>query len=127
MASLTEPIRMQDVVKWMVNSNFCCEEVALKADTEQTIVVGSLLMDDDDDGYILVANEEEANVTHIALENVSATGGETILALARGPALVDKDMLDFEDYVTWSEVASHLADRDILPLSEPAELEEGLS
>jgi hypothetical protein len=125
MASLTEPIRMQDVVKWMVNSNFCCEEVTLEANTEQTIVVGSLLMDDD--GYILVANEEEANVTHIALENVSATGGETILALARGPALVDKDMLDFEDYVTWSEVASHLAARDILPLSEPTKLEEGLS
>jgi hypothetical protein len=125
MASLTEPIRVQDVVKWMANSNFCCEEVALKAGTEQTIVVGSLLRDDS--GYILVADGEEDHVTHIALENVSATGGETILALARGPALVDKDMIDLEDYVTWSEVESYLAARDIRPLSEPTELEEGLS
>lgn len=120
----TQKMKIADVVKWETNPNFTREKVTLKAVTTQTIVVGSPLRDDT--GYILVANGQEANATHIALENIDATGGEECLALRCGPALIDKDQLTLETGVTWSELESYFAALDIRALAEPAEYEEGL-
>lgn len=125
MATQTSSITKGDLVKWMADPRFCCEEVTLKAATTQSVEIGSPLRDDT--GYILVANGQEANATHIALEAVEATGGEKILALRNGPALIDKDRLHLETDVSWAELAAYFAARDIRPLSEPAKYEEGLA
>jgi hypothetical protein len=95
-----------DIIKWMVDPNYCIETLTLKSATSDEIYVGSLLRDNT--GYIVVANGQEANVTAISLERVTATGGEKIKCLVRGPAIIDQTELNYESSVTWNEVAAYL-------------------
>lgn len=113
MTQQTEKTYVAEFLKWTVNRDFCLEVVALKAATADEIYVGSLLRDNT--GYIVVANGSESSATHISLERITAAGGEKILTLARGPALIDPNKLNFEASVTWAEVAAYYAARDIRP------------
>ena len=82
-----------DIVKWMVDRKYCTKTVTLKAATTDEIYPGMVLIDDT--GYIACAAANEATATAIALERISATGGEKCLVLWRGPALVDQPMIDY--------------------------------
>lgn len=114
---MDEATRLGDVVRWMINREYCCETLTLKAATSQSVEIGSPLRDNT--GYILVANGQEANVTAIALEAVEATGSEKILCLVRGPAIIDPDRLHLETSVTWAEIAAYLLALKILGIAEP--------
>jgi len=104
-------------LKWLCSNAFCLDVLTLKAATTQTIKSGSPLRDNT--GYILVANGQEAHATAIALEAISATGGEKILCLVRGPAVVDSSKMSFETSVSWAEIADALAALDIRPYKTP--------
>ena len=123
MATLSEPVVMDDVLKWMVDSRFCCAALTLKANTVQSVEVGSPLYDNT--GYCIVPNGQEANAVAIALEAVEATNAEIILCLVRGPALIDSDRLHLETSVTWAELTAYFAALDIRALTEPTQLTEG--
>jgi len=114
---MNEEKRVGDVVRWMVNKEFCCEALTLKAATPQSVEVGSPLRDNT--GYILVANGQEANATAIALENVEVTGSEKVLCLVRGPAIVNPSQMHFETDVAWSEVAAYFLALKILGIAQP--------
>jgi len=128
MSSLSETVRIQDVLKWVVNQDYCLEKLTLKASTIQTIQIGSPLRDNT--GYILVANGQEANVTAIALEAIvteSVDPGDEILCLVRGPAIVDETRVDAacEASVGWSEIEAYLLALGIIGLAEATNYEEG--
>jgi len=119
----TEPTHVGDVVKYETPFNFCRKKLTLKAATTQSVEVGSPLRDNT--GYILVANGQEANATAIALEAVEATGGEEIVCLVRGPAVIDADRLHLETGVSWSELEPYFAALGILAREEPDKLTTG--
>ncbi len=125
MASQDKALVIADIVKYETPSYFCRAILTLKSATSQTIKVGSMLRDNT--GYILVANGQEANVTAIALEGMTATGDEECLCLVRGPAIVDSDKVEdqAEASVTWSEVAAYLLALGIVGRAEAPELSEG--
>ena len=111
MAQLTDTDATGEWLKWMIERRFCCAPMALKAATVQTIVPGDML--EDDTGLIIVANGTEADVIAIAMESIVAVGGEKILCLVRGPAIIDSDMINYAASVTWAEVSAALAALDI--------------
>ena len=114
MAQDTERNYPGDFLKWICNRDFCLDILTTKAATADILYPGGLLMDST--GAINVANGSEASVYAIYLgPQITVAGGEKILALVRGPAIVDYDMLNFEASVTWAECAAALAALDILP------------
>jgi hypothetical protein len=121
--ALSEKISVGDLIKWECNGNFTRAVLTLKENTSQSIEIGSPLRDDT--GYILVVNGQEANVTAIALEFKEATGGENILCLVRGPAIINKDRLHLEANVTFAELNPYLKALGILGLAEPTNYDEG--
>ena len=98
------------ILKWVVNPEFCIGTIELKAATSDEIYPGMAMRDNT--GYIAVANGQEANCTAIALERITATGGETIKALVRGPALIDSALFDYvqdtyaDANVSWAELVA---------------------
>jgi len=116
MAQSTETTRVGEWLKWLANRDFCLGILSLKTATAQTIYSGALL-EADGDGYIIVANGKEGDVVGIAMveQPLVATGGEKVLCLVRGPAIVDSDKLSYAANVSWAEVAAALAALDIRP------------
>ena len=116
MPQLSESVKSGEWLKWLTNRDFCLGVLTLKTTTNQTIKPGSLL-EVDGDGHILVAVGTVASVVGIAvIENdLVATGGEKVLCLVRGPAVVDSDKLSYETDVTWAGVAAAFAALDIRP------------
>lgn len=116
MTQLTEKAYTGEWLKWLANRDFCLDVLTLKATTSQSIKSGSLLRDNT--GYILCENGQETSVTAISLTDVKAVGSEKVLALVRGPAVIDPDKLDAVQIaagVTWAEAVAALAALDIRP------------
>ena len=114
MAQSTETGRTGEWLKWFCNRDFCLDVLTLKAATADVIYNGAMLRDNT--GYIVVANGSEALVTAIYMgDTFTAAGGEKVLCLVRGPAIIDADKLNYEASVTWAEVAAALAALDIRP------------
>ena len=116
MAQLTEGTKVGEWLKKMFDRDFCTGVLTLKTSTVQTILPGSML-EVDGDGYIIVANGKEGDVLGITMneQTIVAAGGEKVLCLVRGPAVIDSDKLSYAADVAWSEVAAALAALDIRP------------
>lgn len=117
---LTEPVHIGDLLKYETPMRFCREKKTLHASV-QSIEVGSPL---DATGKLL-GGADVANVKALALEAIEATGSEEIMALVRGPAIIDKDRLHLESGVTWAALEPYLEKLGILGRSEPVEYTEG--
>lgn len=118
MATQTEGPRIDDVVKWMVNRDYCVELVTL--DTSVAVDVGTVLDISTPTASVLITNGNEADTGAIALEKRTATDARTLLpVLVRGPAIVDGDKLLLETSVTIAEVTTPLVALGVLVHREP--------
>jgi len=113
MTQTTERVRVGEFLKYAMHPDVCLDYMTLKAATVQSIVPGACL--EDSTGLIICLIDEVADVSAIALESIEATGGEKILCLVRGPAVVDSDKLTFDEGVTWADVAAYFAALGIYP------------
>lgn len=114
MTQATESTKNGEFLKWVIDAGFCVERMMLKAITPVTIVPGDILTDDT--GLILCLLAEAANVSAIALDGGTFVGGEYILCLVRGPALVDPDLMTYDAGITWADVAAAFAVLQIQPV-----------
>lgn len=114
MTQLSEGTYTGEWLKWLMNRDFCLDVLTTKAATADIFYPGSLLRDDT--GVIIVANGQEANVDSIYMgRQLTVAGGELVLCLVRGPAIIDPDLLNYETDVTWADLAAALAALDIRP------------
>jgi hypothetical protein len=128
MSTLTEDVNVGDVIKYETPNGYCRELLALKTNTAQHVLIGSPLRSNT--GYILVANGQEANATAISLEDVDAPSDATVryvVALVRGPAIVDSNRIQCETDVAWSELAAYFLALGIIGRAEPTTLEDGIA
>ena len=109
----TEKSKEGDLVKWLINNQFCVAVRPLKAATVQSVEIGSPL-EYSVNGDIIVVSGNEANILCLSLENIEATGGENIKTLLRGPAIIDSDHLHLEASVTAATCKAVLLALDII-------------
>lgn len=125
--SYTEGKTIGDVVRYQLPHGFCCEIVTLE-DAEQ-VYVGSPLdkTGGGGGGAIKITNGNEANADAISLEakTDAGSGTDTVLALVRGPAIVNADQLTLETSVTKAELLSVFEALNILLRDEPSLTQEG--
>lgn len=113
---------VSDVVRWIANNDYCYANVPIGESV--AVVVGSLLdLNGGTGGASLITNGNEANVDAIALEAATSTGvgnNPTVLALVRGPAVVNASRLALQTDVTVAEAkANLLANIDVVAIEEP--------
>ena len=128
MASDTEAVRLSDVVKYEADPTYTRERIYV--DKDISVVIGEPL---DRNGHASgppavaskIANGSEANADAISLEaHATASADYQILALVRGPAVVDGDQLTLQTSVTVAEMQTNLlANIDVVVQTDPTNSE----
>lgn len=126
-----ESIYLDDVVKWEVEPRYTREVVTLEAVAGATAVpvVGELLQTGTGVKKVVVASDG-SGCNAILLEEVPGglaahkAGDISVLALVRGPALIDTDRVHVNSSYKTAALAA-LKVLEINALTEPASYEEG--
>jgi hypothetical protein len=119
MASDTIGKKIGDFLRYELPHEYCRARITVAK--SQTVVIGAVLDRDGATQASPIANGSEANADAIALEDCTTGAGATgtVLALVRGPAIIDGDQLVLAANVTVAELVAPLLALGILVRTEP--------